>query len=479
MVTKDGLAHFCTICCLLARPESRYGWCMDSDNNQKGSRDKRQSGAEPIVSLRGRDGTMVEMILRPSRAESLFVSCSDGNLAEHKAISLDGRQCVPYSARNNLLTHRVMLLPSAAGDYESEEALVEEVRQFIHRYVDIDPAFEEVAAHYVLLTWGYDTFNELPYLRVRGDYGSGKSRFLLTVGSLCYKPLFASGASTVSPIFRLIDQVGGTLVVDEADFRFSDERAEITKILNCGFARGFPVLRAEVTPTKEFNPRAFNVFGPKLVATRHGFEDEALESRCLTSVLGERPVRQDIPITLPRAFEAEAEALRNKLLMYRFRRFGQPECQELDAERDVEPRRAQIAAPLLSVATNPAARERLRDFLRDRPVESTESSVETEQRVLRVVRELMKSPPLTLQGIAKRFELEWGEDYGLEVSPRWMGSILRRLGISPQKSNGIYIIPVSEWPRLRALLERRDLGDIRDERDANGGPHAEPVGAEQ
>ena len=177
----------------------------------------------------------------------------------------------------------------------------------------------------MLMTWGYDVFNELPYLRVRGQYGSGKSRFLLTVGSLCFKPIFASGASTVSPIFRLIDQIGGTLVVDEADFWASDERAEITKILNNGNARGFPVLRSEVTPSKEFNPRAFNIFGPKLVATRHPFEDEALESRCLTEVLGGRPLRRDIPISLPRCFEEEAEALRNKLLMYRFRRFGIPD----------------------------------------------------------------------------------------------------------------------------------------------------------
>src|SRR6266851_6547299 len=68
--------------------------------------------------------------------------------------------------------------------------------------------------------------------------------------------------------------------VDEGDFRFSDERAEIIKILNNGNAKGFPVLRSEPSLNgKEYNPRAYAVFGPKLVATRGYFEDRALESR--------------------------------------------------------------------------------------------------------------------------------------------------------------------------------------------------------
>lgn len=41
-------------------------------------------------------------------------------------------------------------------------------------YVDLSPAFEEVSSVYVLFSWLYDDFDALPYLRVRGDYGSGK-----------------------------------------------------------------------------------------------------------------------------------------------------------------------------------------------------------------------------------------------------------------------------------------------------------------
>src|SRR5208282_3153868 len=106
--------------------------------------------------------------------------------------------------------------------------------------------FEGIATYYVLLTWLYDAFNELPYLRLRGDFGTGKTRALLVVGSLCYKPFFASGASTVSPLFHILDAFRGTLILDEADFRFSDEKAEIVKILNNGNMRGMAVLRTMI-----------------------------------------------------------------------------------------------------------------------------------------------------------------------------------------------------------------------------------------
>jgi hypothetical protein len=368
----------------------------------------------------------------------------------------------------------VIVLPSAVADSDTWADLLGDVQDFIHRYVDLSPAFEEIAAHYVLLTWGYDVFNELPYLRVRGQYGTGKSRFLLTVGALCFKPIFASGASTVSPIFRLLDQIGGTLVIDEADFWASDERAEITKILNNGNARGFPVLRSEVTPAKEFNPRAFNIYGPKLVATRHPFEDEALESRCLTEVLGPRPLRSDIPISLPGRFEEEADALRNRLLMYRFRRFGRPDELVVEAESGLEPRRAQILAPLLSVATTSAARDRMRAFVADCAPSIQDRLRDADRRVLGAVRALLadKSAPVSLGAVAHRFDMKWRDEYGVEVSARWVGSILRRLGVRPQKSNGIYVVPTTEFPHLRDLFTAHQLGDTGDD-----GDNADPSGA--
>ncbi len=445
----------------------RLRYCQVMKPRTQSQEDEKRNKPDPVMSLRARDGTVLETILRPREAATRLVAYCDGVSAEYETVEIDGHRYVPYSPENNLLTHRVVVLPSAVGTYDSEEGLLQEVLDFIHRYVDLSPTFDEIAAHYILMTWGYDVFNELPYLRVRGEYGTGKSRFLLTVGSVCYKPIFASGASTVSPIFRLLDQVGGTLVVDEADFRASDERAEITKILNNGNAKGFPVLRSEVTPNKEFSPRAFRIFGPKLVATRHPFEDAALESRCLTEVLGGRPVRQDIPISLPRCFDDEAEALRNKLLAYRFEKFGAADEPVMVAELGLEPRRAQILAPLLSVATSQEAKRRIRAFVDARMESSDDRNRETERQVLLSVKALMADAPMSipLGAVAKRFDEEWGERYGVEVANRWVGTIVRRLGIRPQKSNGVFTIPATEYPQLHRLFSEHGLTDIREDGD--------------
>jgi hypothetical protein len=188
------------------------------------------------------DGTLVEMVLDPKSRRTSFLLAKDGEWHSADSVPIDSSvQLVPYSPRNNLLAHEVVLLPSEPQEYGSDAALLSEIESFIHRYVDVSPLFEKIACYYVLLTWIYDDFNELPYLRLRGEPGSGKTRFMLTVGSLCYKPIFASGASTVSPLFRILDSFRGTLVIDEGDFRLSDEQAEIVKILNNGNAKGFPV----------------------------------------------------------------------------------------------------------------------------------------------------------------------------------------------------------------------------------------------
>lgn len=204
------------------------------------------------------DGTLIELVYRPEHRSTHLILFSAGRWTLQDQVEVSAqRRLVPFSPNNNLIKNEVVLLPSEPRIYGSEHQLTLEIAQFIHKYCDLTPTFEQVACYYVLLTWLYDAFNDLPYLRLRGDFGTGKTRALLTIGSLCYKPFFASGASTVSPIFHTLDAVRGTLIFDEADFRFSDERAEIVKILNNGNTRGLPVLRTMMNQQREFNPRAF------------------------------------------------------------------------------------------------------------------------------------------------------------------------------------------------------------------------------
>lgn len=290
--------------------------------------EKKQSAAKkpqsiPTVSAVLPTGELVEMVYDATARRTRFVCGTGEAWGYEETIDVSpAESLVPYSPTNNLVKHGVVLFASEPEEYGEESDLVSRIRGFLRKYVAVSEDFELLSTYYVLFTWVYDAFHEVPYVRVRGGYGSGKTRFLLTAGSLCRLPIFASAASTISPIFRLLDSFRGTLILDEGDFRYSDEKAEITKILNSGNAKGFPILRTDVSPKKEFDPRAYHVFGPKIVATRGFFQDRALESRCLTEDMHGGAIRADIPLNLDERFQEEALAIRNQLLLYRVRNFA-------------------------------------------------------------------------------------------------------------------------------------------------------------
>jgi hypothetical protein len=420
--------------------------------------------ATPVASVALDAGELIEMVYRPEERTTLFVRSDDQGLFGYVTeVSLaSGERLVPYSPRNNLLKHEVVLLPSGPEEYGSDSELLAEIKAFIHRYVDVSPLFEEIASYYVLLTWIYDAFNELPYLRVRGDFGSGKTRFLLTVGSVCYKPIFASGSSTVSPLFRILDAFRGTLIIDEGDFRLSDEKAEVVKILNNGNARGFPVLRSEANGKKEFDPRAYEVFGPKLVATRGFFEDRALESRCITEDMGQGSLRDDIPLNLDESHKAEALALRNKLLCFRFRNLKKGFRVEAAVDRAIEPRLNQIFAPLLAVTQDPEAKHNLQTLLRRYHKElMADRGMEIEAQLLEVIRDALAGSTdgaVSVKEIANWFIDRHGEDYERKVTPKWIGSIIRkRLRLQPERVHGVFVVPPAELPKLKRLYIKYGL----------------------
>jgi len=274
---------------------------------------------------------------------------------------INGEKYKPLPPTYNLVDKNVILFPSQATPYKNENEILNEIQTFIHKYLDISEVFEHISTYYVLFTWLYDRFNEVPYLRTIGDFGSGKSRFLQAIGILCYKPVFTGGATTPSPIFRIINEVKGTLIIDEADFRFSNMTSEIVKILNTGYQKGIPVLRTEGKGI--FEVKAYDVFCPKIVATRETFSDKALESRFLVEEMGVGSLRKDIPRTLNESFYEDAEKIRNKLLMWRLKNYFVPINRKEELIEGIHPRLNQIVLPLLSIIKNNEIKERLKKFI--------------------------------------------------------------------------------------------------------------------
>lgn len=373
------------------------------------------------------------MIYEPDAAQTRFARWNGSTVEIVEELRTATSRTIPYSPRNSLVVNGIVRFPSKPLQYSCARDLVEEVRAFIHKYVDLEDGFERIAAYYVLLSWIYDAFNELPYLRVRGDPGTGKTRFLTVIGSICYKAMLVSGASSVAPVFRMLDSFRGTLVIDESDFRMSDEKAEFVKILNNGNGRGFPVLRCEPSgSSREFSPRAYSVYGPKIIATRGAFEDRALETRCLTHDTKSVGLRHDIPFNLPNSFPGEALELRNKLLMYRFHELNLPRDLSSRVDRKIEPRLNQVFAPLLCLIEDPEVLSTLREMLGTyNQLNAADRGLDVEGAVLETIRALAapgrRSP--TIREITAAFVSNHGSVHP-RTSPRAIGHIVRRkLGI--------------------------------------------------
>ena len=247
-------------------------------------------------------------------------------------------------------------------------------------------------------------------------------------------------------------------MIDEADFRFSDENAQIAKILNNGNMKGFSVLRSESPNGKDFRPRAFKIFGPKIVAMRGRYQDAALESRFVTETSGVKVLRKDIPINLPDTLEPEALRLRNKLLMYRFKMFAQVRPIEEEALDRFEPRLRQILSPLMSLANDETDREAILAYATEIESNLQETRGQSlEADVLTTIKAAMGNDTgsgVSVQTIAQLHGKGFG-DAGKAMSAKAMGHILRtRLNLKTRKSHGVFIVPLSEEGALTHLYQR-------------------------
>lgn len=345
------------------------------------------------------DGTIIEEVYDAQGGTHPYRFAVKDLKSEDVQLSLEfrhnGTLYVPI--KSAIVEKGALMLPSGVQLYESTGALLKEIRVHIHKYVEVSTLFEYLAAYYVLFTYVYDKFSELPYLRVKGDKGTGKTRFLKTVGSICYKSLTAGGALTSSPIFRFIDRWGGTLIIDEADFSKSDLYQDIIKILNCRFTRGLPVLRAEQVGGRKWQEQAYMVYGPTLLGMRGEFNDSALNSRCITEDMPKR-TRSDIPLNIiDEELRKASLEIRNKLLRWRLENYSRVSLKPDLQVTGLEDRLNQIMTPILSIIDDPAVIEGLSEFMKGMNSKIIEDrGLTKESEVVRAIVELYDSSDLTL-----------------------------------------------------------------------------------
>lgn len=220
---------------------------------------------------------------------------------------------------NDEITLHLTLLPSASVEYEDDQKLLEEITTFLDKWHEAPTQRDrKLDALYVMLTYISDLLPRVPYRQMIGALGRGKSAWMEAVGDICYRPIRLAGCDTDKAICRRLNIWKGTALIDEADFGKSDLFAFITKILNMGYDRktGYYQRCDDQDSSKVIT---YCVFGPKLLANREPYKDMALESRCIRTVAREN--NKPMPLFRMDRFSAEALALRNKLILWRFHRY--------------------------------------------------------------------------------------------------------------------------------------------------------------
>jgi len=356
-----------TLCKLLKVDQREFNNLLKVAKKEIGKDLGEENYTAPVEILGGFMGDhLLELVYDAAANETkLAVRFPGGEWAEMHQVNIQG---TVYQGQwpSAMMTKGVVLFPSRIGDLLPAVELRKRIQTFIRKYLDVPQTYERLASYYVMFTWLYDCFRTLPYLRALGDSGTGKSRFLDVIGRICYRPTITMGATTTSPIFRLLDRYRGTLILDEADFSQSDTTADIIKIINVGFTAGTPVLRSG-SDRENFEPEAFSVYGPKILSTRKMFQDDATEKRCLTHKTGNPTTRSDIPLHLEANFHAEALELRNLLLTYRLKNW-QPEIlvdEKMIDRVAVEPRLNQVILGLITMVDDPDLRDDIKKLVKD------------------------------------------------------------------------------------------------------------------
>ena len=328
-------------------------------------------------------------------------------------------------------------LPSEAKEYGTQNELMESLKVFIRKWVILDEDYLTLVCYYILFAWVFDAFYEVPYLRILADLGSGKTRLGVHVlGQLLYKPVSITAASSLPSIFRILEKVRGTLIIDEADMDNSDKNNEFVQVINSGYTKNGVVLRVSGVGAA-MHSYPFSVFGPKVLISREHFKDHALESRCLPIQLKEARNTKSISFLLNSSLETEGRELRNKLLMWRFRQLNTA-SQHMDEsylDLDVSTRFKQLFLLLSSVVSGDS-KEMLRKYALKIQAESISRRKETvEGDIVMYLYKNRHSKEIKCSDVAMEFNKE--RDKKEEKSAHSIGWYLReRLGLTTYRING-------------------------------------------
>lgn len=268
---------------------------------------------------------------------------------------------------DDLLDKKAIILPTDVEEYGETSDLVKEIEEFFYASFEVPKFYEKFLPYLCLFYWVYDKFPFIPYIHFVGRTSTGKTTAMEVFGSICYKPIDASGAITLSPIFRTSNMWRGTLLLDEFETS-GDGYKELIAFLKSGTGDR-KVLRTEGEGTKSV--KAHIAKSPKVFTSERPVTDAGLQSRTITVMMNESTRR--IPLYRLKGFTEQAEKLRNKLLLWRLRNLNKIDLKDIEygfPELEGFDRRVQQVVTPIYYLADKAAREDILKFAKEHQTET-------------------------------------------------------------------------------------------------------------
>ena len=263
-------------------------------------------------------------------------------------VVIQGRWSVDKKAWGNVFSYLRKEIDISISDVSSR------LEAFYRRFMWYpDPNSYTLMATWTMLTYVYSCFDQVPYLAFVGTKRSGKSRAMELLELLCFNASMGTSQSDAY-IFRLIEGMQSTLMIDEADsLKMQDKEGanERLEILRMGYKNNGRVGRVMMNADGTAATKSYSVYSPKAIANVSGLE-EALEDRVIWMPVARIPNTVTLDKLVKRDLEAEVQEIRNSLYVFGLE-YGPRIAERYSVLRpeDLEDREAELWSGLLTIGS--------------------------------------------------------------------------------------------------------------------------------
>lgn len=215
-----------------------------------------------------------------------------------------------------------------------------------NRYLALQKYQAETLALWSIFSYCIDAGNIAPKLLIYSpEKRCGKTTLLDVLVNIVWKPL---PASNISPavIYRVIESIGGTIVIDEAD-TFIKSNPEMNGIINSGHRKSMAfVLRCD---GDDHEPRHFSTWAPNIIAMIGKPADTIIDRSILVQMKRKKP-GDAVQRYIPHKAEPELKILARKIARWRADNFISLCGADPETPTGLNDRAADNWRPLLAIA---------------------------------------------------------------------------------------------------------------------------------